>query len=135
VARFAALTTAVQLRTRTYSRGITCILSGRLSGDSYLRFDKVGVIIAPVSSVIWRDSVGSLLVEAGRAVSAGNARQASMALSTAVAYLEKARAGGDEAAASLLLQLIAPVKQDETERFSFTPGELEEVSAARNGVR
>ena len=69
------------------------------------------------------------MVEAGRALAAGNPRQASVALGTAVAYLEKARTAGDAAASALLLQLSVPQKEDRTERFSFSPGELEEVIA------
>ncbi|HEY0465912.1 MAG TPA: hypothetical protein VGC79_16980 [Polyangiaceae bacterium] len=72
------------------------------------------------------------MVEAGRALSMGNARRASAALGTAVAYLEKARDSGDPSAAALLLQLSVSVNVESTERFSFAPGELERLNARRS---
>jgi hypothetical protein len=66
-------------------------------------------------------------------LSAGNARRASAALGTAVAYLEKARDSGDANAAALLLQLSVPVNEESTERFSFAPGELEQLRARSGG--
>ncbi|MEI9947420.1 MAG: hypothetical protein WDO74_00135 [Pseudomonadota bacterium] len=86
-----------------------------------------------MASLLWREHVGAQLIEAGRALSSGNARQASVALGTAVAYLEKARASGDPSASALLLQLSASVDGESTARFSFAPGELELLSARKNG--
>lgn len=88
-----------------------------------------------VSSLPWRDNVGALFIEVGRALAGGQSRQASVALGTALAYLDKARASGDPLAASLLEQLSAPLKEDRTERFSFAPGELEKIVAREQGDR
>ncbi len=76
--------------------------------------------------------VAEQLIEAGRALSAGNARRASAALGTAIAYLEKARASGDAGASALMLQLAVSHEVESTERFSFAPGELEQLNAHRN---
>jgi len=86
-----------------------------------------------VASLLWRQHVAEQLIEAGNALSAGNARRASAALGTAVAYLEKARATGDAGASALLLQLSVSVKDECTERFSFAPGELEQLNARKMG--
>jgi hypothetical protein len=87
-----------------------------------------------MAALLWRQQVAEQLIEAGRALSAGNARRTSAALGTAVGYLEKARASGDPSASALLLQLSAPVEVESTERFSFAPGELEGLNARRSGT-
>ena len=81
-----------------------------------------------MAALLWRQHVAEQLIEAGHALEAGNARRASAALGMAVAYLEKARAG-DPSAAALLLQLSAKAHEESTERFSFAPGELEQLNA------
>ena len=86
-----------------------------------------------MAALLWREQVAEQLIEAGRALSAGNARRASAALGTAVAYLEKARASGDPSASALMLQLSVSAEVESTERFSFAPGELEQLSAYKNG--
>jgi len=86
-----------------------------------------------LATLFWRQHVAAQLIEAGHALSAGNSRRASAALGTAVAYLEKARASGDAGASALLLQLSVSHENDSTERFSFAPGELEQLSARKNG--
>ncbi|MEI9937783.1 MAG: hypothetical protein WDO69_11240 [Pseudomonadota bacterium] len=90
-------------------------------------------IVKIVATLLWRKHVGEQLIEAGNALSAGNARRASAALGTAVAYLEKARASGDGSASALLLQLSVSVEVESTERFSFAPGELEQLNARKKG--
>ena len=87
-----------------------------------------------MAALLWRQHVGEQLIEAGRALSVGNALRANAALGTAVAYLEKARDAGDSSAAALLLQLSVKVHEESTERFSFAPGELEQLNArSRSG--
>jgi hypothetical protein len=86
-----------------------------------------------MAALLWREQVAEQLIEAGRALSVGNARRASAALGTAVAYLEKARASGDPSASALMLQLSVPAEVESTERFSFAPGELEQLNAYKNG--
>jgi hypothetical protein len=82
-----------------------------------------------MAALPWRQHVAEQLIEAGRALEASNARRASAALGTAVAYLEKARDAGDASAAALLLQLSVKAHEESTERFSFAPGELEQLNA------
>ncbi|HEX2674104.1 MAG TPA: hypothetical protein VHM25_24680 [Polyangiaceae bacterium] len=82
-----------------------------------------------MAALPWRHQVAEQLIEGARALEAGNARRASTALGTAVAYLEKARDAGDPNAAALLLQLSVKVNEESTERFSFAPGELELLNA------
>lgn len=84
-----------------------------------------------MAALLWRQHVGEQLVEAGHALASGNARRANAALGTAVAYLEKARAAGDPSAAALLLRLTVSANEESTERFSFAPGELEQLNAHR----
>jgi hypothetical protein len=86
-----------------------------------------------MAALLWKQHVAEQLIEAGRAMSVGNAHRAGSALGTAVAYLEKARASGDPNAAALLLRLSVAVEVESTERFSFAPGELEELNARRTG--
>ena len=85
-----------------------------------------------MAALIWRQQVAEQLLEAGRALSAGSARRASAALGTAMAYLQKARASGDAEASALMLQLKPSEEVERTERFSFAPGELEQLNANRN---
>jgi len=88
-----------------------------------------------VSALNWRESVASLLMEAGRALAVGQVNQVRVALGTCVAYLEIAEKGGDTMAGDLLRQLRPQLTDELTERFQFAPGELEELEAEnkRNG--
>ena len=87
------------------------------------------VILKYVSHLNWQKTVASLFTEAGRALAAGQANQARIALGTSVAYLEIAQKSGDAVAADLLRQLVASSSPEHTERFSFAPGELEQLEA------
>ncbi len=79
-------------------------------------------------SVQWRENVASLLQEVAEALVARNDHRAVVAIGTALAYLEKARSRGDTEAGRLLEQLREATNSDElTKRFSFAPGELEEI--------
>jgi hypothetical protein len=103
-----------------------------IHGHSCLRVDRHPGIVETVPTIVWREHVALQFIEAGRALSSGNARGASVALGTALAYLEKAKAGGDAVASALLLQLSASPKDDDsTERFSFAPGELEQLNVSK----
>ncbi len=73
--------------------------------------------------------MASLFTEAGRALAAGQTNQARIALGTCVAYLEIAQKSGDATASELLRQLVPSTNQELTERFSFSPGELERLEA------
>lgn len=82
-----------------------------------------------VSASNWRESVATLLSEAGRALAAGQGGQARVALGTCFAYLAIAAKSGDDLAAELLGQLSPRPADELTERFQFAPGELEELDA------
>jgi hypothetical protein len=80
-----------------------------------------------VSQIKWRENVAALLAEVGNELVARNDRRVVVAMGTALAYLEKARDQGDAQAAELLTRLRHATQSDHTERFSFAPGELEEL--------
>ena len=86
-------------------------------------------ILKSVPPPNWRESVASLLSEAGRALAAGQGNQARVALGTCVAYLEIAEKSGDALARDLRNLLSARANDELTERFQFAPGELEELDA------
>ena len=92
------------------------------------------VILKLVSHLNWRETVSSLLTEAGRALSVGQSNQARIALGTCVAYLEIAQRSGDGVARELLRQLVPSTNEELTERFSFSPGELERLEAVNKRV-
>ncbi len=87
------------------------------------------VILKCVSHLNWRETVSSLLTEAGRSLALGQPNQTRIALGTCVAYLEIAQKSGDAVARELLRQLIPSTNEELTERFSFAPGELERLDA------
>lgn len=82
----------------------------------------------------WRSQVAALLVEAGKALARRSDRQAAAELGTAFAYLEKASAAGDATATDLLRQIRDAAPEQETARFSFSPGELEELRQRNRGA-
>ncbi len=85
-----------------------------------------------MSNVNWRSQFATLLRDVATAVEARNDRQAAIALGTALAYLEKAQAKGDTSVGTLLVQLTSRGLDAPTERFSFAPGELEELKSRSN---
>jgi len=79
-------------------------------------------------AVQWRENVASLLEEVAKALVARNDRRAMVAIGTALAYLDKARSRGDLEAGQLLSELREAANNENlTARFSFAPGELEEI--------
>lgn len=76
----------------------------------------------------WRKEVGGLLEQAALALRGRNDRHAVVAFGTAIAYLQKARERGEPLAAELLAQTFEVVGDGPTERFTFTPGELEALT-------
>lgn len=81
-----------------------------------------------MSHANWRSHVADLLVEAGRAIGARHDKRAIQSLGTALFYLEKARAAGETGAGEILDRLRGEAFENPTERFTFAPGELEEIT-------
>jgi len=75
----------------------------------------------------WRSEVARLLEHCASALRGQNDRQALIAFGTALAYLVKARKSGAVTAAELLSQVNEI--DGPTQRFTFAPGELEELKA------
>jgi hypothetical protein len=76
----------------------------------------------------WRNEVARLLEHCACALRAHTDRQALITFGTAVAYLVKARSGGSVTAAELL-SAVSEVVDGPTKRFTFAPGELEELQS------
>lgn len=77
----------------------------------------------------WRHEVARLLDHCAAALKAGHDRQALNNFGTAIAYLVKAQAAGSLVAAELLSQLSEVAGDGSTQRFTFAPGELEELKS------
>lgn len=75
----------------------------------------------------WREDVAALLTEMARALRANQDRHAVRALGTVLAYIERLSARGERGAEELLRLLRQSAGEQLTERFSFAPGELEEI--------
>ena len=76
----------------------------------------------------WREDVAVLLTEMARALRARQDRHAVRALGTALALIERLSARGEPGAEALLRLLRQSGGDELTERFSFAPGELEEIT-------
>jgi hypothetical protein len=76
----------------------------------------------------WREEVASLLERCAASIRAHRDRQAGAEFGTATAYLQRAEDGGDRGAAALLEQVCMASSLDRTERFEFSPGELENLA-------
>jgi hypothetical protein len=75
----------------------------------------------------WQDEVAQLFEESAASLRAHSDRRAIVAFGTAVAYLHKANGEGERLAGELLAQLTEVVGDGTTKRFTFMPGELEEI--------
>ena len=76
----------------------------------------------------WQIDVARLLEEAAEALRNGRQRRTIVALGTAVAYVQRARAEGDAFATELMSHTVEKPKDDPTSRFTYEPGELEALS-------
>jgi hypothetical protein len=76
----------------------------------------------------WRTEVALLLESCATSLRAGRDRQAVADFGTAIAYLQRAENEGERGAVSMLAQTNPIRPDDRTQRFSFSPGELEELS-------
>jgi hypothetical protein len=81
-----------------------------------------------MSHANWRTDVADLLLQTARAVTARQDKRAIQSLGTALFYLEKARAAGEAGAGEILERLRSEAFENPTERFTFAPGELEEIT-------
>jgi hypothetical protein len=77
----------------------------------------------------WRDEVARLLEHCAASLRAKSDRQAVVSLGTAIAYIAKARADGSRLAGDLLSQFSEVLGDGMTKRFTFMPGELEELKS------
>ena len=77
----------------------------------------------------WRDEVARLFEHCASSLRERNDRQAIVAFGTAVAYLHKVRGEGQRLAGELLAQVVEAIGDGPTKRFTFTPGELEELKS------
>jgi hypothetical protein len=77
----------------------------------------------------WRDEVARLFEHCATSLRTRNDRQAVVAFGTAIAYLHKVRGDGQRLATELLAQLTEAVSDGPTKRFTFTPGELDELKS------
>lgn len=75
----------------------------------------------------WRDEVAQLFEDCAGSLRARSERRALVAFGTAVAYLHKAKGEGESFAGELLAQLTEIMGDGSTKRFTFMPGELEEI--------
>jgi hypothetical protein len=76
----------------------------------------------------WRNEVALLLERCATSLRASRDRQAGADFGTAIGYLQRAQEDGEQGAISLLTQARSARSDDRTERFSFVPGELENLS-------
>jgi len=81
-----------------------------------------------MTEVAWQAQVAGLLEQAAEALRTRKHRRAIVALGTAVALVQRARDQGDAFAQELLSYTVENTKDDPTERFTFSPGELEALS-------
>ncbi len=75
----------------------------------------------------WREEVAKLLTDSAQALLVRQERQAASKLGIALAYLEKAEIAGEAGAAEMLAKLRSMAPEQETERFQFTTGEIDDI--------
>jgi hypothetical protein len=81
----------------------------------------------PMDRSSWHEEVAQLLEECAASLRARSDRRAVVAFGTAVAYLHKAKGEGERLAGELMAQLTEVAGDGSTQRFTFAPGELEEI--------
>jgi len=81
---------------------------------------------------VWRDEVASLLERCARSLRSQRDRQAVAEFGMAMAYLMRAKDAGESNAMVLLAQTTNLAHEEQTQRFSFVPGELEKLTGQRN---
>ncbi len=86
-----------------------------------------------MSKNTWRTEVALLFEHAAASLRENKDRLAAGDLGAALAYLRRAEESGDKGAGTVMAQVTGRPARAQTERFSFAPGELEELAAP--GVR
>jgi len=81
---------------------------------------------------VWRDEVAALLERCARSLRAQRDRQAVAEFGMTMAYLMRAKDAGESIALVLLAQTTNVAHAEQTQRFSFVPGELEKLTGQRN---
>jgi hypothetical protein len=79
----------------------------------------------------WRNDVAEQLEQCAVALRERTDRFAVSALGTAIGYLQQAVEAGDRGAVALLAQAASAQRDDNTQRFSYAPGELEKLMGLR----
>lgn len=82
-----------------------------------------------MSNKAWREEVALLLERCAGSLRAKKDRLAAADLGAALAYLRRADETGEKGAAVVMAQVDARPASDQTQRFTFAPGELEELEA------
>jgi hypothetical protein len=77
----------------------------------------------------WRGEVARLFEHCATSLRERNDRQAVIAFGTAIAYLQKVRGEGQRLAGDLIAQVVEAISDGPTKRFTFTPGELDELKS------
>jgi len=85
-----------------------------------------------MSNNAWREDVAQLLERCAACLREHRDRQGAADLGTAMAYLQRAEDEGEKGATTFMAQVCVARSLDRTERFSFAPGELEQLEAKCN---
>jgi hypothetical protein len=85
--------------------------------------------VEAMSNNTWRTEVATLLEHAATSLRENKDRLAAGDLGAALAYLRRAEESGDKGAGIVMAQVTARPAGEHTERFTFAPGELEELEA------
>jgi hypothetical protein len=80
----------------------------------------------------WRSEVAEQFERCAEAIRSGKDHVAASAIGTAIGYLQQAKEAGVRGAAELLSQANSSCREDETQRFSYVPGELETLARLRH---
>jgi hypothetical protein len=95
--------------------------------------ESLRAIIVIMSNDTWREEVALLLERCATSLRERKDRQGAADLGAAMAYLQRAEDEGERGAITLLAQVCVVRSLDQTERFSFAPGELELLEQRSNG--
>jgi hypothetical protein len=87
-----------------------------------------------MSNEAWREEVALLLERCAASLREHKDRQGAADFGAAMAYLQQAEDAGEKGAVTLMAQVCVARSLDRTERFSFSPGELEQLES-RGGAK
>lgn len=83
----------------------------------------------------WREEVALLLQRCAESLRANKDRSAAADLGAALAYIQRADEHGEKGATILMAQMNGSAGLDQTKRFTFAPGELEELESQSTRAR